>query len=114
MEDNLELTVRVREMRQDDRDKSVHFFHHYALKDRVDSSHLSSYQPQCLASSLCPADFLPSAEDYRILRNNFVIHLARIAVKKLTSFRFLQEGVPQHIHHPHSKDLSQPSQFVSG
>ena len=32
MGDNLDLTVRVRDMRMENRDKSVHFYHHMAAQ----------------------------------------------------------------------------------
>ena len=82
MGDNLDLTVQVREMRSDNKDKSLHFFHYFAVKDRINSSHLSRYQPQCLATSLPLSAFYPSADDYTHLCDNFVVHLARIAVSK--------------------------------
>ena len=100
-------------MRVDSKDQLLHFFHYCALRDRVDSSHLSSQQPQCLATSLSAVDFFPSAEDYQTLRDNFAVHLARIAVKKFTAFKFLEDCVPQHIIHHYSKELSQPSHCVS-
>ena len=75
--------------------------------------YLSNKQPQCLATNLSIADFLPSNEDYQALRDNFAVHLARIAVKKFSAFKFLEEGVPQHIIHCYSKELSRPSHFVS-
>ena len=109
----MDLSVKVREMRVDSNDQLLHFFHYYALQDRVDVSHLSNKQPQCLATSLSIADFLPSTEDYQALRDNFAVHLARIAVKKFSAFKFLEEGVPQHIIHRYSKELSRTSHFVS-
>ena len=111
--DNLDLTVRVREMRLDNRDKSLHFFHYFAVKDRISSSHLSRYQPQCLATSLPPSAFYPSADDYTRLCDNFVVHLARIAVGKFAAFKFLKECVPIHLLHRYSNEVSKPSHIVS-
>ena len=45
--------------------KSLHFYHAYAVKDRIDTSHL----PECHLSqpSLTYNDFIPSDEDYASL-----------------------------------------------
>ena len=57
--------------------------------------------------------FLPSVADMNALQDNFVIHCARVLVKKLPFLSKFSDCVPQHIGHEFSKEMSQKSTAVS-
>ena len=113
MGDNLDLTVRVRDMRMENRDKSIHFFHHMAVQERVPSHHLESEKPTAPITSLQLGDILPSDADYKQLRSNFIILLARIITTRLEQFKSFSDVVPLHIEHEHSEVMKQKCSVVS-
>lgn len=61
--DNLDLTVKVRDMRVDNPNEAHHFFHTIAVQDRIATDHLDDTKPQCFASTLEVSNFVPSLSD---------------------------------------------------
>lgn len=88
--DNCDLSVKVRDMRQDNPNDSYHFFHTIAVQDRIDTSHLDSTMPKQLVSSLNITDFLPSSADYHRLREDFVL-VSRVLTRELEEFQVPSE-----------------------
>ena len=111
--DNLDLTIKVRDMRLDNPNQSYHFFHSIAVQDRIVTSHLDDTKPQCLVSTLSASDFMPSSLDYQQLRNDFIVLVARILVAEFPEFHFFYGAVPNHIQHMYSTELSKKSTVVS-
>ena len=111
--DNLDLTVRVRDLRMDNRDKSVHFFHHMAVQERVPSSHLEGEEPMASITTLNFEDILPSEVDYQQLRSNSIILLSRIITSRLERFKSFNDVVPKHIQHKHYDAMKKKSNVVS-
>lgn len=110
--DNLDLTVKVRDMRQDNQNESYHFFHTIAVEDRIDTSHLESSKPQQLASQLITSDFVLSSTDYNCLREDFIVLVARVLVHEFEQFKFLADGVRSHIPHKFSEQMASKSTVV--
>ena len=110
--DNLDLTVKVRDMRQDNPNESYHFFHTIAVQDRIDVNHLDSSKPQQLVSNLSVSDFLLSSSEYNCLREDFIVLVARVIVNEFKQFRFLAGGVPSHISHRYSQQMASKSTVV--
>ena len=110
--DNLDLTVKVRDMRQDNPNESYHFFHTIAVQDRIDANHLDSPKPQQLVSNLSVSDFLLSSSEYNCLREDFIVLVARVIVNEFKQFRFLAGGVPSHISHRYSQQMASKSTVV--
>jgi len=101
--DNLDLTVKVRDMRVDNPNQAHHFFHTIAVQDRIATDHLDDTKPQCLASTLEVSNFVPSLSDKQQLCSDFVVLVARIIASEFAEFKFLQLSVPTHIPHQYSK-----------
>ena len=111
--DNADLSIRVRDMRLDSQDQSVHIFHVLALKDRIDTSHLDNSSPQCSVSRLNVSDFVPSQVDYADLRKTLIVLMARVVVAELPAFELFKSAVPKHIIHSHSSEMATESHVVS-
>lgn len=111
--DNLDLTVKVRDMCVDNPNQAHHFFHTIAVQDRIATDHLDDTKPQCLASTLEVSNFVPSLSDKQRLCSDFVVLVARIIVSEFAEFKFLQLSVPTHIPHQYSKEMAQKSNVVS-
>ena len=101
------------DMRVGNQVKSLHYFHSYAVHDRIDVSDLSDDQPKNDIQSLPVTTFVPSADDCTTLRSNYIFLVARVIVDKLPYFSDLHKCVVQHIPHRHSKAMEQKSKIVS-
>ncbi len=110
--DNLDVTVKVRDMRMDNPNQMHHFFHLIAIQDRVDTSHLDNSAPKADVRSLRVADFVPSDTDLRQLKGDLIILVSRIIVTEFPEFSFMQGAVPHHIAHAHSQEMSHQSSVV--
>lgn len=114
--DNIDKTVRPRYMRSDKKNVSLHYFHSYAVQNRVDASNLSdspvdmsTFTPKGIASTI-----IPSLDDDRILRENIAVLISRVLVTHLNFFSFsFNDVVDWHIEHQFSSQMSQKSTVVS-
>ena len=100
-------------MRVDHQTKSFHYFHSYAVHDRIDLSEYSNGIPDIDVESLPLTTFLPSLNDCKKLRENYIISVSRVLVKHLAFLAPFKGCVPQHIEHIHSKELTKKSDAVS-
>ena len=71
--DNIDKTIKPRDMRVDHQSQSLHYFNMYAVQDRVDLSHLSNESRIIDPDEIDFSKFLPLAEDYEAITDNFVI-----------------------------------------
>ena len=115
--DNIDKTVKRRYIRSDTRKtESIHYFHSYAVADRIDFSSLSDTVPPIprvdiaqLATSL-----LPSQDDDAALRKNFATLVSRILFDNIEFFKLTFDGVIEwHIEHDFYEQMSRKSDVVS-
>lgn len=115
--DNLDKSVKSRYLRlEGPRNKSLHCFNSFAVQNRIDFSHLpdalpssGSNRPLQLASAL-----LPSSEDDKALRRNFVVLISRILATHIPFFKFSFDDVVEwHIEHMYYEQMSSKSVVVS-
>lgn len=115
--DNLDKDVKPRYKRIDKQTNSLHFFHYYAVRDRVNLQGISDYPNPHLytpISELPLEDLLPSSLDHEALSSNFSILVSRILVEELPYFReTFEDVVNHHIPHCYSSEMSQKSETVS-
>ena len=113
--DNIDKTIRSRYLRSDHRNISMHYFHSYAVQNRVDFSHLSDKimvshfpNPEEIALSV-----LPSSRDDISLRSNLAVLVSRVLVDHLKYFNVTFQDVTQrHIEHQFYQEMSQKSVVV--
>lgn len=107
--DNVDKNVKPRFMRFDEQTKSLHYVNIYAMLDRIDFSHLSAEIP----TRPNMFDILPNKDDYKVLKRNFSIHVARVMVEHLAFFHEDFKGLlPDHIPHKYSTEMSMKSEIV--
>ena len=115
--DNIDKGMKQRYMRAGvNKPDSVHYFHSYAVADRVDFTSLSDkviptlqHDKKQLAMSL-----LPAPEDDEALRDNIVIQMSRILFENMEFFRLSFDGLIQwHIKLQFYKEMSTRSIVVS-
>ena len=115
--DNIDKTIRPRYMRCDGgKANSIHYFHSYAVADRINFSDLSedtlplpNVSNEQLAISL-----LPSIEDDVATCKNFATLVSRALVNNVDFFKLTFDGVVEwHIQHEFSEEMSKKSEIVS-
>ena len=92
--DNIDKNINPRFQRHEHRVKSLHHFHGYALRDRVDFSTLSDVAPapQMPDSST----FLPSEEDISRLKDELTVLISRyvnIIIGRIGASTFIQYDI---------------------
>ena len=115
--DNIDHTMKQQYMRVGKtRPDEIHYFHSYAVSDRIDFSGLServvptlAQDPEQVALSL-----LPTPEDDEAIRNNMCTLISRIIYEKMDFARLTFDGVVNwHITHDFYKEMSRKSVVVS-
>lgn len=111
--DNLDKTVRPRDMRSNHQSQSLHYFNLCAVRDRIDFSVFSGESSTIDLSKLDMSVFLPSTADMDALRSNFTILISRILCQYFPSLFEYSSSVAQHIKHKYSQEMSSKSHVVS-
>lgn len=115
--DNIDKGVKARYMRVDKYyNKSLHYFHSFAVANRIDFSEFSDVKPStCMNNPPKRAvQLLPTQEDDRVLRNNFITLVSRVLVDNIPFFKQMFDGVvTQHIQHKYSSEMARKSHVVS-
>lgn len=111
--DNIDKEVKPQDMRSDYQTRSLHYFHSYAVRDRVNMDNFddSVHTPDITAVDL--EVLLPSKEDEADLYANMGILIARILKKYIPFFKEFGKGVERHIMHENSEEMSRKSSVVS-
>ena len=102
-------------MHSDKRNQSLHYFHSYAVQNRVNVSNLSdspvniTLSPERMAISI-----LPSIEDDSKVKCNMAVLVSRVLASHMKFFNFsFADAVKWHIEHQFSEEMSQKSVVVS-
>ena len=111
--DNCDLHQHSRHQTVSRRDQDHHWFHLYAIKDRVLGLHLRDDQPMAEVSKLPLATFLPNVADCSALHHEFTILVSRVLIKHLECFKRLEQVTPDHIPHQYSHVMANKSETVS-
>lgn len=111
--DNIDKNIKPRDMRSDHQTKSLHYFHLYAVRDRIDLSKYEDNPSLPDIASINTDQLLPSEEDAQTLRSNFAMHIARVLKKHMKFFRQFGSGLERHIRHEYYAEMSKKSEVVS-
>ena len=89
--DNIDKTIKRRHMTVDSQTTSLHYVQAYAVKERVDYSHIGSKREgECNLY-----DILPNSEDYMLLKERFAVLVSRCIVDHLDFFKNDLKGLVQ-------------------
>lgn len=111
--DNIDKVVKPRYMRVDHQSKSLHYFHSYAVRDRIDFSQLSDECCLVDPDDIDVSSVLPTSSAQEAIKENFGILVARILKKHMPFFSRYASALERHIPHEYSKELSAKSEVVS-
>ena len=114
--DNIDKNVKSRYFRTDKSPgTSLHYFNYYAVKDRIDFSHMKEEPITSEQSDMkqVALSLLPTPEDDTALQNNICVIMSRILYNNIPYFKHTFDGVIDwHIHHDYYKEMCQPSEWV--
>ena len=89
-----------------------HWFHLYAVKDRITGIDLPNDSPVADIEHLPLHTFLPSAQDCNSLQSEFGTLIARVITDRITYLHPCKNVVTLHIPHRYSNEMKQKSDVV--
>ena len=116
--DNIDKMIRHRYLRTDSNATatSLHYFHFYAVKDRIDFSDLGEKAILCHGADQLQLvlSLLPLPEDDIALWRNLCVLISRILYNNLEFFKVAFDGIVEwHIEHSFYQEMSKKSDVVS-
>uniref|UniRef100_A0A7M5VFJ2 Cnidarian restricted protein n=1 Tax=Clytia hemisphaerica TaxID=252671 RepID=A0A7M5VFJ2_9CNID len=105
--DNIDFEQIVRHQSKLNQNKSIHWFHYMAVKERFHSS-----QDLRSADFYKNMDILPNGQAQRTLEDNFTTLIARSIVSYLPAFKSFSKHVPKHLKHQLTHEMSKKSEVV--
>lgn len=107
------MNLKPRDVRIDSQTKSIHYYHYYCLRDRID---LTGVPDSFSLPDIADIDFqglLPGVEDESAMRGNFNYLVARVLCKTMPFFKKYGNGLERHKLHQYSTEMSRKSEVVS-
>lgn len=99
-------------MRLDNQTTSLHYFHVYAVQDRISFRHLSTHSTMITPEDINYNVFFPSEADNIHLLSNFEMLITRMFVKHIPGLQHLSREIQHHIEHQYSKNMALKSHVV--
>ena len=114
--DNIDKSISRRHLRSNRRNQSIHYFHAYAVENRIDISQLSDiniHVSEITTLEYASSSVLPRLGDDTKIRENIGILISRVLYEHLEFFNFSFDGVIQwHITHKYYTEMSCKSTVV--
>eukprot|EP00731_Ephydatia_muelleri_P018431 Em0011g471a len=110
--DNVDKNVKPRDMRLNSQTTSLHYFHTYAVKDRICFSHLSTDPIEIIQDSINFEMFYPTVGDNTQLVSNLETLVARMFVQRIPGLQSLSAEATPHIKHLYSKQMALKSEVT--
>uniref|UniRef100_A0A1X7TRN2 DUF6589 domain-containing protein n=1 Tax=Amphimedon queenslandica TaxID=400682 RepID=A0A1X7TRN2_AMPQE len=107
--DNFDKNFRRTYQRMDYQTVSRHYFHCYAVRDRVNLNRASDSLRDGVIDI---QQLLPCDNDDLKMRKNFSVLITRILVKNFEPFKNQEHSVVWHIPHKYSKEMERKSEIV--
>ena len=111
--DNVDFTVHARHQTKASQNKSLHWTHAFAVKNRVNPDSMLNYdKPQMQVTDLEMCNILPSESDQKEVCCDLVPLVYRKIVEFMPCYAPFKSGVQHHILHSHTKEMSKKSDQV--
>ena len=113
--DNLDKNVKpsARDMRSDHQTRSLHYYHAYAVRDRIDLTNFEDSPSLPNLKDIDVQEILPSATDKNEIHSNFSFLVARVLKKHMAFFKKFGKGTVKRLRHEYSCEMGQKSEVVS-
>eukprot|EP00731_Ephydatia_muelleri_P006750 Em0003g998a len=110
--DNIDKNIKPRDMRINNQTKSLHYFHAFAVKDRINFSDITNNAELVFPDDIDYSVFYPNDDDDAQLVSNFQTLVTRIFVEHIPHLQHLFGKVTHNIQHKYSKNMSIKSTVV--
>lgn len=112
--DNIDFTINAWYMRSDGhQNQSLHFFHSFAVQDRINFSALSIHLRATCNNSMA-LSLVPSMQNDMNLLHNIATRVSRVLVTYMSFFQFAFSDVTTwHIQHKYYQEMRRKSEVVS-
>ncbi|KAL5479300.1 hypothetical protein EMCRGX_G022803 [Ephydatia muelleri] len=110
--DNIDKNIKPRDMRINNQTKSLHYFHAFAVKDRINFSDITNNAELVFPDDIDYSVFYPNDDDDAQLVSNFQTLVTRIFVEYIPHLQHLLGKVTHNIQHKYSKNMSIKSTVV--
>ncbi|XP_077053453.1 uncharacterized protein LOC143703874 isoform X2 [Siphateles boraxobius] len=104
--DNLDLFVHRHHQSIDNSNRSLHWIHHIAVKDRIPTHHISNIKPTTDIQRYNLALSLPQRNTQALMRRELIVLGTRMLNKHMTVFESFGDIVVHHIPHKYSSEMS--------
>ena len=111
--DNLDKFIKPRHIRIDYQSRSLHYFHFFAVRDRVDVSSLDDEPVLPDLSKIDVTTVLPSLTDKSDIKKLFAFHIIRILKEYMPYIATYAQGCKSYVPHKYSVAMSKKSEVVS-
>ena len=110
--DNLDKSVRPRDMRMDSQTQALHYFHMYAVRDHINLTEFTDNQSLPEVSLADLKMIVTTTQDQEVLQKNFAILIACTLTKHMP-FKKFRSGLERHLVHERYEAMSAKSEVVS-
>eukprot|EP00731_Ephydatia_muelleri_P025442 Em0017g525a len=110
--DNIDKNIKPRDMRINNQTESLHYFHEFAVKDRINFSDITNNAELVFPDDIDYSVFYPNDDDDAQLVSNFQTLVTRIFVEHIPHLQHLFGNVTHNIQHKYSKNMSIKSTVV--
>ncbi len=100
-------------MRSDYQARSLHYFHSYAVRDRINTENFDDMPSAPDISQVNLDLILPTTHDVHDMYSNMSVLIARVLKKYMPFFKKYGSAVGRHIMHQYSEEMSKKSCVVS-
>lgn len=111
--DNIDKNIKPRNMTSEHQTRSLHYFHVYAVRDRIDLSKYNDKTPEPDIARMNFESLLPSSEDAAVLNSNLTVLIGRTLRAHMPFFAKFADGLGRHIMHEYYDHMSTKSEVVS-
>ena len=109
--DNIDGRRERKHMIKDNQNLDFHWVNHKIIMNRVSGNGLDTSKRDIRGMS--NIQFLPTVQDQKHQRHNYIVLVSRIIVEHLECFSFLNDVCIFHIPHKYSKEMANKSETVS-
>lgn len=110
--DNLDFFVHRHNQSIDNSNRSLHWIHHIAVKDRIPTHHISNIKPTTDIQRYNLALSLPQRSTQALMHREFIVLGTRMLNKHMAVFESFGDSVVHHIPHEYSSEMSTHSTDV--
>ncbi len=113
--DNIDFEIHARVQDKEHGNRSVHWTHQFAVKDKViDKKQLGASETSIIsAKQLQLADLLPTLAVMERLKSRWAILVSRVLIKYVEKLKGMKSFTVKHIQHIYSAEMKEKSEVVS-